>query len=168
MMSSGGGFSFKSQQDAGGALFLVLMGALAFWLAYPLPLGSLRAMGPGMLPKSVAVIVMGLGLILLVQAVRASGPDLEKWNWRGVSFIVLGICLFGMAIRGFEIGPVNVPSLGLVVAGPVMVLVAGRADPETRWKELIIFAILMTLLCGLMFKYALGLPIPLAPWLLNT
>jgi Tripartite tricarboxylate transporter TctB family len=167
-MSSDGGFGFKSQQDAGGALFLVLLGALAYWLAYPLPYGTLRAMGPGMLPKAVALIVIGLGVIMLIQSLRSAGPALERWNWRGLIFIVVGICLFGMVIRGFEIGPIKVPSLGLIVAGPLMVLVAGRADPETRWKELIIFAILMTLLCGALFKYALGLPIPLAPWLLNV
>jgi hypothetical protein len=167
-MSEGGGLKPKSMQDAGGALFLVLLGALAYILAYPLPYGTLRAMGPGMLPKAVAIIVMGIGVVLFIQSLRVIGPELERWNWRGLLFIIAGICLFGMAIRGFEIGPINVPSLGLVVAGPLMVLVAGRADPDTRWKELIIFAIVMTLLCGLLFKYALGLPIPLAPWLLNT
>jgi putative tricarboxylic transport membrane protein len=34
-----------------------------------------------------------------------------------------------------------------------------------RWKETILFGVLMTAFCIGLFKFALGLPIPLAPWL---
>lgn len=159
---------FRSHQDAAGGLFLILLGAAALMLGNDLATGTLRAMGPGMLPKSFAWILVGLGGLLMFQAMRHEGPALESWNWRGIAFVVGGIMAFALAIRGFDLGPLKVPPLGLAVAGPLVVLIAGNADPDSRWKELLIFAVLMTLFCGLLFKYLLGLPIPLAPWLLNV
>lgn len=159
---------FKSQQDAAGGLFLILLGVAALVLGNVLPTGTLRAMGPGMLPKAFAWILVGLGGLLMFQALRHDGPGLERWNWRGIFFVIGGILAFALAIRGFDIGPIKVPALGLAVAGPLVVLIAGSADPDTRWKELLTFAVVMTVFCGLLFKYLLGLPIPLAPWLLNV
>ena len=46
-------------------------------------------------------------------------------------------------------------------------LVAGFAADDLKWKELIIFTAAMSVVCALLFKYALSLPIPLAPWLLG-
>ncbi|MGL4975567.1 MAG: tripartite tricarboxylate transporter TctB family protein, partial [Bosea sp. (in: a-proteobacteria)] len=60
-----------------------------------------------------------------------------------------------------------VPSLGLIVAGPLVVLVSGIAADDRKVRQLFIFAAIMTIGCALLFKYALGLPIPLAPWLLG-
>ena len=120
-----------------------------------------------MLPKSFAALCALLGALLVLGSLRFRGERLEGWSWRGVSFVLGGAVLFGLAIRGFDIGPIHVPQLGMAVAGPLVVLVAGFAAEDVRWKELIIFAVVMTTFCALLFKYALGLPIPLAPWLLG-
>lgn len=166
-MNKQGGPRIRSTQDMAGGLFLILLGCLALFLTRDLPMGTLRAMGPAMLPRSLGVIVAFIGLTMCLLSLRIDGARLESWTWRGLFFIMAGILAFGLAIRGFEIGPVNVPALGLAVAGPLLVLISGCADPDTRWKELIIFATSMTAVCTLLFKYALNLPIPLAPWLLG-
>lgn len=161
------GLRIRSSQDMAAGLFMILLAATAFVLASDLPLGSLRQIGPGMLPKSFAVICAGLGLMLSLSSLRFNGERLQGWSWRGVIFVLGGAVLFGLTIRGFEIGPLKIPQLGLAVSGPLVVLVAGLAATDVRWKELVIFAIVMTTFCALLFKYALGLPIPLAPWLLG-
>jgi len=161
------GLRVRSTQDLAAGLFMILLATIAFFLARDLSLGTLRQIGPGMLPKSFAVICAMLGLMLVLTSLRLHGEKLAGWSWRGVIYVLGGAVLFGLAIRGFEIGPVKVPQLGLVVAGPLVVLVAGMAAEDRSWKELIIFAIVMTTFCALLFKYALGLPIPLAPWLLG-
>ena len=46
-------------------------------------------------------------------------------------------------------------------------LLASFGDPSTRLREIVPFAIVLPALCILMFKYALRLPIPLAPPLLG-
>jgi hypothetical protein len=166
-MNKPGGVRLRSPQDMAGGMLLIALGILALLLTQDLKMGTLSAMGPGMLPRSLGVITAGLGVLLCISALRFDGPGLERWTLRGLFFIMAGILLFGMTIRGFDIGPVSVPQLGLLVAGPLLVLVSGCADPDTRWKELIIFAVCMTALCAGLFKYALNLPIPLAPWLLG-
>ncbi len=50
---------------------------------------------------------------------------------------------------------------GLMVAGPLVVLISGFAEPELRWRELIIFMLIMNAFCIGLFRYALNLPIPL-------
>jgi putative tricarboxylic transport membrane protein len=162
------GLRIASPQDFAGGAFLILLGLGALWASWNLNLGTLRSMGPGMLPKSLAVITSGLGVILMLQSLKVEGPSLESWNWRGLFFVSLGACLFALTIRGTD-GPgiLDFPTLGLIAAGPLVAVVAAFASPETKWGEVLIFAAVMTAFCAALFKYALGLPIPLAPWLLG-
>ncbi|KRE17967.1 hypothetical protein ASE63_01900 [Bosea sp. Root381] len=157
----------RSTQDFAAGLFMLALALLALFLSRDLPTGTLRQLGPGMLPKSFAVICAGLGLLLSANSLRYNGEKLTGFSWRGVFFVLGAACLFGLTIRGFEIGPLKVPALGMLVSGPIVVLVSGFAATDVRPKELIIFAAAMTAGCALMFKYALSLPIPLAPWLLG-
>lgn len=81
---------------------------------------------------------------------------------------MLGIIAFGLTVRGFSIplpggASIPTPALGILGAGPLAIMIAGFASPETRFKELMIFAAGMTLFCWFLFKWALGLPIPLMP-----
>ena len=157
-----------SPQDFAGALFLIALGAGAYWASSNLNMGTLRALGPGMLPRSLAVIVIALGAILMLNSLRSDGPALERWSIRGLVFVLLGTGLFALTIRGTDIpGPLDFPALGLIVAGPLVAIVSAFADPETKWVEVFIFAAAMTAFCAGLFKFALGLPIPLAPWLLG-
>jgi putative tricarboxylic transport membrane protein len=64
---------------------------------------------------------------------------------------------FGLTVR----------PLGLVVAGPVAIVIAAFASDEVRWMEAIVLGAVMTAVCVGLFKFALGLPIPLAPWLIG-
>jgi hypothetical protein len=161
------GWRIRSTQDFAGGLFMIALAGLALFLARDLPLGSLRQIGPGMLPKSIAVICAALGALLSVNALRYKGERLSGWSWRGVFFVLGAAIVFGLTIRGFEIGPLKVPQLGMLVSGPLVVFIAGLAADDVRIKELAIFAVAMTTACALLFKYALSLPIPLAPWLLG-
>jgi hypothetical protein len=146
---------------------MIALGALALLLSSDLPTGTLRQIGPGMLPKAFAWICVGLGALLAFNSLRYNGEKLAGWSWRGVIFVLGAAVVFGLTIRGFEIGPLKVPQLGMLVSGPLVVIISGLAADDVKPKELIIFAIAMTAGCALMFKYALGLPIPLAPWLLG-
>jgi len=133
------------------------VGLFAFWQAADLPIGTLGGMGPGMLPKSLAVLFGVLGALLVLGSVFEAGPPLERWSIRGPVFVALAIVAFGLTVR----------PLGLVVAGPVAIVIAALASEEVRWVETIVVGVLMTAICVGLFKFALGLPIPLAPWLMG-
>ena len=136
---------------------MIAVALFAFWQAADLPIGTLGGMGPGMLPKSLAVLFGVLGALLVLGSVFEAGPPLERWSIRGPVFVALAIVAFGLTVR----------PLGLVVAGPVAIVIAALASEEVRWVETIVVGVLMTAICVGLFKFALGLPIPLAPWLMG-
>jgi putative tricarboxylic transport membrane protein len=161
------GLRIRSTQDLAAGIFMIAVAALALILSRDLSAGTLRQIGPGMLPKSFAVICAALGLLQIVGSLRYKGEPLQGWSWRGIFFVLGGACVFALTIRGFDIGPISVPSLGLLVSGPLVMLIAGMAASDVRPVELVIFTVCMCTACILLFKYALNLPIPMAPWLLG-
>jgi len=137
-------------EDFAAGLFLVLVSAFFIWKAWNLPLGTLRAMGPGMLPTSIAVIMGVGGFFLAVIALVKGGNVMTMPHVRGLFFVLGGIVLFGLTIR----------SMGLIVAGPLSMIFASFATEEVRPVEAAIFAVCMTAFCIALFKFGLGLPIP--------
>jgi len=162
------GLRIRSSQDFTAGVFMVVLSVIALVLARDLAVGTLRQIGPGMLPVSFAVICAALGLMLVVSSLRYNGEKLEGWSWKGVLLVLGGACVFGLTIRGFDIGPISVPALGLLVAGPLVMLISGLAADDLNFKQLVLFTIGMCAACIALFKYALNLPIPLAPWLLGV
>jgi len=138
------------RQDFGAGLFLIAIGLFALWQGWKLPLGTLRSMGAGMLPLSLAVMLCIGGVALIVSSIVNKGEALEAWSIRGLVFIVGGVVTFAFTIQ----------SLGLVFAGPLSMIIASMASDEFNWKEAVIFSVILTAACALLFKTALGLPIP--------
>ncbi|MDB5570484.1 MAG: hypothetical protein JWN93_1667 [Hyphomicrobiales bacterium] len=149
------GISGRMTQDVVAGLFLIAIAAFFLYHARGLPLGSLRAMGPGMLPTSIAWIMGAGGALLMVLSLISGGAVMTRPHVRGLFFVLGGIFLFGLTIR----------SLGLVVAGPAAMIFASFATEEVRPLEATIFAVVMTGFCILLFKYALGLPIPVVAFM---
>jgi putative tricarboxylic transport membrane protein len=143
------------RQDFLGGLAIVAVAAFAYWQARHLPTAAAGGMGPGTLPKGLAVLLGGLGMLLMLHSVKSE--SMGRWSVRGPLFVLGGLVLFGIAVR----------PLGLAVAGPLAIAAAAFASSEVRWRETLIYGVLMTLFCIGLFKYALGLPIPLAPWLVG-
>jgi len=137
-------------RDLLAAASLVILALFALWACAPLPAGTLRSVGPGLMPRAVAIIILLVGVALGVASLAKGGEPLGRWSLRGPFFISLAIVAFALTIR----------SVGLVLAGPVVVVVSGAASPEARPVELVVFAVVMTAFCVGLFRFALGLPIP--------
>jgi hypothetical protein len=140
----------RAPQDFAAGLSLVALALFALWAGADLDQGRLGAMGPGMLPRAVAVLVGLVGVVLVVASCLAEGGALEGWSLRGPFFVCLGILAFAFTIR----------LVGLAVAGPLVALISGAASPETRIGEILVFAAVITAFCVGLFKYVLNLPIP--------
>ncbi len=143
----------RAPQDFAAGVFLLLLAALAYWGTAKLDLGTLRSIGPGMLPRATAVIVAGFGVLLIVGSFLSAGQGLERWRLREPFFVLGAALLFAWTVR----------PLGLIIAGPLALLFASLADRSTRLIEVVIFAVVMTGFCILLFSYLLGLPIPIRP-----
>ncbi|MSO54770.1 MAG: tripartite tricarboxylate transporter TctB family protein [Rhodospirillales bacterium] len=148
----------KAPQDAAGGGLLIALGLVGVWEGAALASGSLGHVGPGLLPLALSVLSGMCGLILFAGAFRTKGSKLDRWSLRGPACVLGAAIAFGLAIK----------PLGLVIAGPMAVVLAALADRETRWTETLIFAVVMTVFCVGLFRYGLSLPIPIAPWLIGS
>jgi putative tricarboxylic transport membrane protein len=153
----GAGGLVRAPRDFAAGAFMVALGLFAFWQNAGLALGTLRAFGPGMMPAILSGLCVLFGLLIAGSAFLADGPALERWTLRGPLFVLGGAVAFGLTIR----------PLGLAVAAPLSVVVTSFAGRDARIGETLVFGVLITLLCLGLFKYALGLPIPVAPWLIG-
>ena len=147
----------KSPMDFIGGVFLLLVALAAFLQGRELTFGTLAMIGPGFMPMALATILGGLSVFLVVSSLRTAGDDAQAWSPRAPIFILGALVVFGLSLR----------PLGLVVAGPLVIIVSGFASSETRLFENAVFAMGMTGFCIALFKFALNLPIPTAPWWLG-
>jgi len=131
-------------------LALIALAAFALWAVSGLSSGTLRSMGPAMLPRAVAVAIGGCGLIFVVLGFTQKGEPLAPWDLRGPLIVAAGMAVFALTIR----------TLGFAIAAPLAMLIIGRGTTEVRPKELVIFAAAMTTFCLLLFRYLLDQPIP--------
>jgi len=140
----------RAPQDLVAGASLLAIAVFAIWASAPLSGGRLGAPGPGFLPRVLAILLGLCGVALVGRSLVRSGEALGRWSWRGPGLIALAVVAFALTIR--------VP--GLAVAGPLAMLVAGAASPETRWRELAIFSLGTTAVCIALFRSLLHLPIP--------
>lgn len=138
-------------------LFLIAAAAFGYYAAYPLDTGSLSGVGSGLLPKAVAVGSGLFGIYLIAVGLIGSDDRIEGFSFRGTIFILGSIIAFATTVRPY----------GLLVAGPLAMLISAMADPDTRPVEIIVYTACMTASCYLLFKVILRLPIPVLPPLLG-
>jgi len=129
-----------------------LVGICGFvlWAVGDLNPGTVKAMGPGMFPRALAVLLGIGGLVLIALSFWLDGEPLGRWPLRGPILVSAGILLFALTVRPF----------GLSVACMLALAASGLAAPEARPREVIVFAALLTLASVILFRYLLQIPVP--------
>jgi putative tricarboxylic transport membrane protein len=140
----------RLSKDLLAGVVLVVIALFALFASRGLESGTLRAVGPGALPRALALLILAGGAVFTLTALVRGGEPIGRWPLRGAIFITLALVAFALTIR----------SVGLAVAGPAVVIVSGAASTETRPVELLVFALVLTLACIGLFRFALQLPIP--------
>jgi len=134
-------------------IFLILVGLLALYLAWPLSSSTDVGLGPGYVPKMFALIQLGLGVILIVNGLLQEGEASEPWHMRPLLMILASVAFFAVTIE----------RLGLVIALTGLVLIACGANPGTKFREALILAIACAVVSAVLFVKLLGLSIALWP-----
>ncbi len=138
-------------------LFLIASAAIAYYAAWPLDAGSMSGVGAGLMPKAVAIGLALFGIYLVAIGLSGNYEPVDGFAVRGTIFVLGAILAFAGTVR----------PLGLLVAGPLAMLISSLADADTRPVEIVIFTTVMTIGCYLLFKVVLHLPIPVLPPLLG-
>jgi hypothetical protein len=139
--------------DLAFAAFLVALGALAYALAGELSIGSAAAMGPGYVPRGLALIIMVYGLVLGVRAAFSGGVAFPEVAWRPLLLISASVALFAVLL----------PLAGLALTSLAVVICAGLAAYDVRLRENAVLALALAIFAVLLFVTVLGLPIPVWP-----
>ena len=139
--------------DLAFAVFLVALGALAFALAGELNVGTAAAMGPGYVPRGLAVIVMIYGAVLGVRALFSGPLKFPAVELRPLLLISAAVALFAILL----------PFAGLALTSFAIVVCAGFAAYDVRLRENVIAAVVLAAFSVVLFVAALGLPIPIWP-----
>jgi hypothetical protein len=135
----------------------IAFGAIAFLIARDYSLGTASRMGPGYFPRGLSFIMLGIGAILALRALKLQGTPIVIGSLKPLGIVILSVALFGILA----------PKFGMIVATVVLVLVSSTASDEFRWKEAIVASIVLALFVVAAFGYGLKLQLPLLPWFLE-
>lgn len=139
--------------DLAFAAFLVAFGALAFALAGELSVGTAAAMGPGYVPRGLAMIIMVYGVVLGARAAFSGREPLPSVAWRPIFFVGAAVAVFAILL----------PTLGLAVTSFAVVVCAGFAAYDVRLRENALLGVALAVFAVVLFVTVLGLPIPVWP-----
>jgi len=139
--------------DLAFAAFLVAFGALAFALAGELTVGTAASMGPGYVPRGLAMIIMVYGVVLGVRAAFSGREPFPSVAWRPIFFVGAAVAVFAILL----------PTLGLAVTSFAVVVCAGFAAYDVQLRENALLGIALAVFAVVLFVTVLGLPIPVWP-----
>jgi len=146
----------KSQRDFWSGLMFVLIGLGFAWGATNYSFGASARPGPGYFPFGLGLLTAALGGMVLFKALTIETEDGEPigaFAWKPLGFIVGTVAVFGWAL----------PHLGMVIALPILVVVAALAGDEFHWGEALLNSAILTAGSWVIFIWGLNLTIPLWP-----
>ena len=117
-------------------------------------MGTPARMGPGFFPFWLGVILVVIGLIISGRGILAKhGKPVDKFHWPPLAWVLGAVILFGLLMK----------TIGMLLAGIMLVVVASMGSHEFRLKPVLILAVCLTLFSAAVFVFGLKLPIPLCP-----
>ena len=145
--------------DVLSGLMFMTVAILALWFSRDYPIGTSLRMGTGYVPRLLAWILLGLGLVVLLQdlwkrdAYEPVADSESLLALRPVFFVTLGIVVFGLLIE----------RMGLVIAVLALIGIVSLAKPGKRIIETAIMAVVLAAGAVVIFIYGLGLTLPIWP-----
>jgi hypothetical protein len=146
--------TIRNAKDFFAGLLFIAFGIAAIAIAANYPLGTAARMGPGYFPRLLGILLIALGAILSLRALRVRGPKLPSWPWRPTVVALASVVLFGAIVD----------KVGMVVATIVLIVVASAASHQWRPRESLASAAVLAAAAVLVFVIGLKLQLPIWPW----
>jgi hypothetical protein len=140
-------------KDFWSGLIFIAMGVFAIVYGSKYALGSAARMGPGYFPRILGILMMALGLILALRALKIHGRPVPKWHWRPTVLVLGSVVLFGSIVK----------IVGMAISTVILIMVASAASHEFRPKEALISGVLLAALAVGVFVVGLNLQLPIWP-----
>ena len=133
--------------------FLILLAIVALVEIRNLSLGTAADMGPGYVPRTLACVIMGFGLVVAGRGFFAKRRLLPAVKPRPILSVLVSLAVFALLL----------PRGGLALTTLATMACATYATPDYKWRESVLFAVIITVLTVLLFVSALGLPLSIWP-----
>ena len=147
----------RHPKDFAAGLMFVAFGVAAIAIGSGYPLGVAARMGPGYFPRILGILLIVLGAVLTLRALRLDGAKITLESPRPLLIVLGSVVLFGM----------TAPSLGLVVATILLIVVSSAASTEFRWKEALVSGVILAAVAVAGFIWGLGLQFSVWPTFLG-
>ena len=144
-----------ARADVLSGLLFIATAAFGLWASRNYPVGTALRMGTGYVPRLLCWLLLGLGVVVLVQGVRKPAALLRSSSqaWRAVLSVTLSLVTFGLSIE----------RLGLVLAILLLTGIGALATRSLRPLEVALAALGLIALSWGIFIFGLGLTIPVWP-----
>jgi len=147
------------RRDALTAAIAAFFSFVLFYAGARLPLGTAVRMGPGYVPRLLAIALLAVALIIAARAVIAWRQKHPRQTvdfgvtWKGVAFIGAGVLAFALLIQ----------PLGLAASAVIAVVLTSLAQTAESLRERFLLAGFLAAFSSLVFPFALELPLPVLP-----
>ena len=135
-----------------GVLFIAF-GVAAIVIGSNYALGTAARMGPGYFPRILGILLVTLGAILALRALKLQGSPVPSFKWRATLVVLGSVVLFGFIVE----------HVGLFLSTVILIVAASAASHEFRWKEALASGIFFALLAIGVFVLGLKLQLPIWP-----
>ena len=136
----------KSKKDLYSGLMFIAIGAFFALWATNYPMGSSVRMGPAYFPTVLGWIAAILGVIITIRGFTISDVDPNPIKWQPLLLINGAAVVFGLLVDPLKIG-----FIGAVLAS---VIVCAYGGYEFKWKEAVIEAVVLVVVCWVAFRSA--------------
>ena len=140
----------RNTRDLISGLIFIGSGAFFVILGQDYTFGSARRMGPGYFPTVLGAILIVLGLLVALRAVKMVQPIEGEWAWKALIINCAALVLFGLIVRG----------AGLIPAVFLLSLISAWTSSRFRWVPALLLSAGLALFSHLTFVMGLGLPFP--------
>jgi hypothetical protein len=146
----------KSRGDVPGIAFggfLILLAVVALTETRNLTVGTAADMGPGYVPRALSLIIMAFGFVIAGRGLFSRHRPLPAIKFRPILSVLLSLAVFALLL----------PRGGLALATMATMACSTFSTADYKWRESVIFAVIITAFTVLLFVYGLGLPLSVWP-----
>ena len=136
------------------AVLLALAGYI-FLAAGTLPFGTMRVPQTAFFPRTLAVLLGIMSLILLARALAGrealgGGEKIETQGWIRIAVTLMTLAGFALALE----------HLGFLLTTFLLMISLLRAIEAQKWRKVVVVALATALISYAIFSWLLGVPLP--------
>jgi hypothetical protein len=143
----------RHPKDFFAGLLFIAFGIGAIVIGSNYTLGTAARMGPGYFPRILGLLLITLGAILALRALRLTGTPVSAFKWRPTLVVLGSVVLFALVVQ----------QVGLLLSTVGLIIGASAASHEFRWKEAVASGVFFAALAIGVFVLGLKLQLPIWP-----